>query len=107
MEKETLIRSLRAGAHKLPEGKAEFFIKQLETGSSSVSQVFTAANIMATDYKAQVIKDLKVNGEASYKGHDFIFDFDDVEIQKNGEYVTTLGNQAELEEFLEELEDLK
>lgn len=50
MTKEVLIKNLKAGAHKLPQGKAEFFIKQLETGSSSVRQVFTAANLMAAEY---------------------------------------------------------
>lgn len=54
---------------------------------------------------SEVIKTLKNDGEASYKDHSFIFDYDDVEVQKNGEYVTTLGNQAELEEFLEEVDE--
>lgn len=53
----------------------------------------------------EAIKALKNDGEASYKGYHFIFGYDDVEVQRNGEYVTTLSAQWELEEFLEELEE--
>lgn len=55
----------------------------------------------------EVIKALKKDGEASYKGHSFIFDdvTNDVEVQHEGQYFVTLNAQWELEEFLEGLEE--